>query len=140
MLTNLKDEHIFLCALDGKHIRIENFLHAGSMNYNYKHFYSIVLLAVVDADYKFLYVDIGAYGKDCDSSILQKTEFWKRMKRGELNIPQPRHLPGSVTKVPYIFIGDNAFPIEEHILKDYSNHNLSVTQRVFSYRLHRART
>lgn len=136
-----KQAHFPMClgAIDGKHIRIENFPHAGSMNYNYKHFYSIVLLAVVDADYKFLYVDIGAYGKDCDSSILQKTEFWKRMKSGNLNIPQPRRLPGLDTKVPYVFIGDSAFPIEEHILKDFSNHNLSVTQRVYNYRLHRAR-
>ncbi|XP_071055097.1 uncharacterized protein [Onthophagus taurus] len=59
-------------AIDRKHIRIENFPHAGSMNFNYKKFYSVVLLAIADTDYNFLFVDIGAYGKDCDSSILLK--------------------------------------------------------------------
>lgn len=128
-----------LGAIDGKHIRIESFPHSGSMNYNYKQYYSIVLLAIVDADYKFLFVDIGAYGKDCDSSILKDTEFYKRLERGELNIPDAKPIAPDGLKVPYIFIGDNAFAINEHILKDFSNHNLSVKQRVFNFRLHRAR-
>lgn len=38
-----------------------------------------------------------------------------------------------------MFSSETAFPLEEHILKDFLNHNLSVTQRVFNYRLHRAR-
>lgn len=129
-----------LGAIDGKHVRIENFPHAGSMHYNYKKYYSIVLLAIADAQYNFLFVDIGAFGKDCDSSILQNTEFWRRLINGELNKPEARCLtPEMSLKIPYVFIGDNAFPMNEHILKDFSNHNLSIKQRVFNYRLHRAR-
>lgn len=128
-----------LGAIDGKHIRIENFPNSGSMHFNYKHYYSVVLLAVVDADYKFIFVDIGAYGKDCDSSILQRTEFWEKLTNGKLNIPNARPLTPGGLKVPYVFVGDNAFAMNEHILKDYSGHNLSVKQRVFNYRLHRAR-
>lgn len=129
-----------LGAIDGKHIRIENFPHAGSMNFNYKKHYSIVLLAIADADYNFLFVDIGAYGKDCDSSIFQNTEFWRRLMANELDIPQARSLTLEMgLKVPYVFVADNAFAINEHILRDFSNHNLSIKQRVFNYRLHRAR-
>lgn len=48
-------------ALDGKHIRILSPDHSGSLFFNYN---SIVLLALVDTNYKFIHVDIGAYGKE----------------------------------------------------------------------------
>ena len=39
-------------AIDGKHCRIQNYPGDGSRNYNYKHFHSTVLLAVVDSEYR----------------------------------------------------------------------------------------
>lgn len=133
--------HFPMClgAIDGKHIRVQNFPKSGSMFFNFKKFYSIVLLGIADSHYKFLFVDIGAYGKDCDSAILQATSFWEKLNRGELNMPQAKPITDKGLKVPYVFIGDSAFPLNEHIMKDFSNHNLSIKQRVFNYRLHRAR-
>lgn len=51
---------------------------SGSLFYNYKNFFSIVLLAVVDANYKFIYVDVGAFGKELDSTFFEKTPFYKK--------------------------------------------------------------
>lgn len=128
-----------LGAIDGKHIRIVNFPHEGSMNFNYKKFHSIILLAVADADYKFSYVNIGGYGKDCDSNILQQTEFWTLLCEKKLNIPNPVPLPPEGIKVPYVFVADDAFPMHEHIMRNYGGHNLSTKQKVFNYRLCKAR-
>lgn len=56
-------------AIDGKHIRIRAPQNSGSMFFNYKDYYSTVLLAIVDANYKFIAVDVGSYGKEGDSGI-----------------------------------------------------------------------
>jgi hypothetical protein len=57
-------------AIDGKHIRIFCPFKTGSLLYNYKDILSIVLLAFFDANYKFIVVDIGSFGKEGDSGIL----------------------------------------------------------------------
>jgi len=44
---------------------------SGSLFYNYRHFFSILLLALVDADYCFIALVIAAIGKSSDSNILK---------------------------------------------------------------------
>lgn len=60
-------------ALDGKHVAIRAPPNSGSLYYNYKGFYSIVLFALVDGDYKFLWADIGGLGSASDSQIYNES-------------------------------------------------------------------
>ena len=53
-----------LGAVDGKHIRIICPYHSGSMFYNYKEYYSVILMAIADSQYRFTYVNIGSFGKE----------------------------------------------------------------------------
>ena len=51
-----------LGAADGKDIRMCKPDDSGSQFFNYKNFFSTVLLAVVDANYCFISIDVGPYG------------------------------------------------------------------------------
>jgi hypothetical protein len=53
---------------------------SGSLFYNYKHFFSILLLALVDANYCFIAVDVAAVGKSSDSDVFK--EFKHRKETG----------------------------------------------------------
>jgi hypothetical protein len=51
-----------LGTLDGKHVVMQAPARSGSIFFNHKKTHSIVLLAVCDAQYKFILVDIGDTG------------------------------------------------------------------------------
>lgn len=56
-----------IAAIDGKHVRIKCPGKSGSLFFNYKEYFSVVLLALVDADCKFIAVDVGSYGREGDA-------------------------------------------------------------------------
>ena len=129
-----------LGAVDGKHIRVVKPDQSGSMYFNYKDYFSFVLLAVVDAEYRFIFVSIGSYGKECDSLIFKETLFWKKMNEGSLNIPKPKPLHETIVKdVPYVLVADEAFPLSVNLLRPFGGTHLDAVKKIFNYRLSRAR-
>lgn len=128
-------------ALDGKHCRIQCPSNSGSLFYNYKQFFSIVLLALVDANCKFIYVDIGSYGKEGDSGIFSKSELGKQIENGIFPFPDDATLPGSNIFFPHFLIGDGGFKLLPRLMKPYPNaqSEIDAEKRQYNYRLSRAR-
>lgn len=126
-------------ALDGKHITIRKPNNTGSQFFNYKKFFSIVLLGLVDADYKFLFVDIGCNGRVSDGSVFENSGLAEALRCNKLNIPADTPIEGIEGDMPFCIVADEAFPLKTYIMKPYAKKNLSFKKRVFNYRCSRAR-
>ena len=75
--------------MDGKHIRLQCHKLSGSNYYNYKGFYSIVLLAICDAKYCLILHDAGQFGSNSDSGILANSGIMEFVEENKLDLPSP---------------------------------------------------
>jgi len=126
-------------AIDGKHVKIRAPPNTGSDFFNYKGYFSIVLLAVVDAQYRFVVVDIGAKGSQSDGGILKNSTFGKQMAENNFRIPEKDVFTPIGQDLPYFIVGDEAFPLKTNLMRPYPGKHTDKQQRVFNYRLSRAR-
>ena len=126
-------------AIYGKHVMIDCPKNGGSAYYNYKSFHSIILLAICDAKYCFTFIDIGGFGCTIDASILSNSLFGQTFENQptELQIPSPS--PHGDKTLPYVVVGDEIFALKSWLMKPYPGRNLTEGQRIYNYRLSRAR-
>ncbi|KAJ8885789.1 hypothetical protein PR048_011989 [Dryococelus australis] len=129
----------YLGAIDGKHVHIIKPEHSGSLIYNYKQYFSVVLLAVADANYRFMYIDVGAIGKAVDCIIFHGLTFHKALQVGSLNIPKPERVTNALGPLPYVFVTDEAFGISVNMIRPYPGNNSTDSKRIFNHRLSTAR-
>lgn len=65
--------------------------------------------------------------------------FYEKLYNEKLHIP-PHEVPkNSFTALPFVFVGDEVFPLRKYFLKSYSQKELTHTRQVFNHRLSRAR-
>lgn len=122
-------------AVDGKHVRVVNPPNSGSLYYNYKNYFSIVLMAVTDADYKFVYVDVGSYGKCGDSTVFQQSSLYQKILTETIDLPDDSPISRTLnTPIPHIFLADDAFSLSHRIICPFVGNQLNNTKRTFNYR------
>ena len=117
-----------ISAIDGKHVEMKTPSLSGSLYWNYKGYPSIVFIAVVDAFSRYTVIKVGAYGSSSDGGIFQNTRFYQQLSENTLNVPMDNPIPGTDTVMPYVFIGDEAFPLE------LLNKERIIQMQIFLYR------
>lgn len=127
-------------SLDGKHIEITQPKHSGSLYFNYKGFFSIVLMALVNARKEFIMIDVGTNGRISDGGVLFYTKFWELYQENKLNLPSPSPLPNTTTDFPYVFVGDEAFALGPNLMKPYAQGSCNAQEILFNKRLSSARS
>ena len=103
--------HHAVGAMDGKHIANKCPRNGRSLYYNYKGFHSIVLMALVDAEYKFVWIEAGSNGSASDAQIFNGCECKAAIQHNTIGFPEDDNLPGDDKPIPYFIIGDDAFAL-----------------------------
>ena len=75
---------------------------------------------------RFILIDLGSAGRRSDGGVLANSEFGQALESGSLVLPSPRPLPGTAD-LPYIFVGDEAFPLRTNMLRPYPGKHLPGT-------------
>lgn len=130
-----------LGSLDGKHINIRCPIKGGSAYYNYKGSNSIVLLALVDAHYRFIIIDVGSYGRNSDGNVFAKSILGNAFENKKLDVPEDTPLEDNGEPMPYVIVADEAFALKPYLMRPYSRVSVTGNERnkTFNYRLSRAR-
>ena len=93
------------------------------------------MLAIVDAWYRFIYVDVGTNGRASDATVWKNSSWRSCIENGTIRLPEDSPLPGTNASVPHVFIGDDSFPLKRYMMKPYPFCSHNRNQRKFSYGL-----
>ena len=97
-------------------------------------------MALVDADYKLSWVDVGRDGSSGDAQVFNNSELKECIDNGTVGFPAPDALPHDDQPMPYFIAADDAFALRTWLMKPFSKRHQTVAERIFNYRLSRART
>ena len=128
-----------LGALDGKHVALKKPKNSGALYHNYKGFFSIVMLALVDGEYKFRWVDVGTEGSCSDAQIFNASQLKRRIEDGRIGFPDPAPITQGGRDVPYFILADDAFALKTWLMKPYGRRLLTREERIANYRISRGR-
>ncbi len=96
-------------------------------------------MAVVNAHCEFIMCDFGTNGRISDGGVIEYTNFYRKLKNGELSLPAPKKTKNSDKLLPFVFVADEAFTLRTDFLKPFSRRDLNNAKKIFNYRLSRAR-
>ena len=120
-----------LGAIDGTHIPIISLGENSSDYYNRKGYYSVVLQAIVDCNYKFIDINVGWPRKVHDAHVFRNSPLFSLGERGLLP-GESKNING--VQIPVHFIGDAAYPLLNWMMTPYKG-TLSESQHIYNYKL-----
>ena len=112
---------------------------SGALYHNHKGFFSIVMLALVDGQYKFRWVDVGTAGSCSDAQIFNTCHLKRKIDDGSIGFPDPAPITQGGRDVPYFILADDAFALKTWLMKPYGRRMLTREERIANYRISRDR-
>ena len=111
----------------------------GALYHNYKGFFSIIMLILVDGQYKFRWVDAGTGGSCSHGQIFDACQLKRKINDGSIGFPDPAPITQGGRDVPYFILADDVFALKTWLMKPYGRRMLTREERIANYRISRGR-
>ena len=104
------------------------------MSYNYKGFFSIVILATCDGTFCFTAFDLWQYGRNNDSGVLENFHLGQLFDDNLFNVsPDSKFLETDDEMWPYFLLGDEIFPLKIWLMRPFPGKDAGEEKRVYNY-------
>ena len=78
----------------------------------------------MDADLKFVTVELGAFGKQSSGGVFWYSGLYQRLETPSLKFPEDTVLPHSEIILPHVFVGDEAYPLATYFNETIQQKNI----------------
>uniref|UniRef100_A0A2Q4SNE7 DDE Tnp4 domain-containing protein n=1 Tax=Caenorhabditis japonica TaxID=281687 RepID=A0A2Q4SNE7_CAEJA len=120
--------------LDGKHWETEHPPHSGSLNMNYKSYFSFNSLAMCDSDLRVIYLQISKHGVNSDAQMFRDGPLGDILSE-IADIGGFRTLPDSNVLMPPFILSDNGFALTKNVMQPYRELQLTPENMAFNEKL-----
>lgn len=92
-------------------------------------------MAISDAKYRFIVVDIGGEGRQSDEGVFRNSLIGNYIESALLKLPNPNPIGINGPVLPYVLLANEAFPLTNFIMRPYPRSGkLDLSKKVFNYR------
>ena len=88
------------------------------------------MLALVDGQYKFRWVDVGTAGSCSDAQILNTCHLKRKIDDGNIGFPDPAPITQGGRDIPYCILADDVFALKTWLMRPYGRRMLTREERI----------
>ena len=97
------------------------------------------MLALVDGQYKFRWVDVGTAGSCSVAQIFHTCHLKMKIDDDSIGFPDPAPIAQGGQDVPYFILADDVFSLKTWLMKPYGRTMLTRGEKIANYRISRSR-
>ena len=95
------------------------------------------MLALVDGQYKFRWVDAGTAGACSDVQIFNACQLKRKIEDARIGFPDPAPITKDGRDVPHFILADDAFALKTWLMKPCGRRMFTREERIANYRISR---